>query len=168
MPKKQAHARFSLDRFDRAILRSVQKNNKTAHRVIAEEIALSTAAVQRRIAAMEAAGVIAGNVALVDPEAVCATITSIVEVHLHDERAATVDAAKALFQDAPEVQQCYYVTGGISFVLVVVAVDMRSYERLTRRLFAENSAVKSYRSLVALDRVKTGATVMVEDPPLQA
>jgi len=63
------------------------------------------------------------------------------------------------------VQQCYYVTGGTSFVLVIVATDMRSYERLTRRLFAENEAVKSYRSLVALDRVKTGATVTVPQEP---
>ncbi|MNV77700.1 Leucine-responsive regulatory protein [compost metagenome] len=106
---------------------------------------------------------IAANVALVDPEAVSATITSIVEVLLQDESAARVDAAKALFRDTPEVQQCYYVTGGSSFVLVIVAPDMRSYERLTRRLFAENASVKSYRSLIALDRVKTGAAITIED-----
>ena len=164
MPKKRPAPSFALDRFDKAILQLVQQDNKMPQRLIAEAVALSTAAVQRRIAAMESAGVILANVALVDPEALSATITSIVEVHLHDERAATVDAAKALFRDAPEVQQCYYVTGGTSFVLVIVATDMRSYERLTRRLFAENEAVKSYRSLVALDRVKTGATVTV---PLQ-
>jgi len=160
---KRASPPFVLDRYDRAILRLVQQDNKTPQRVIAEAVALSTAAVQRRIAAMEAAGVIVANVALVDPEALSATITSIVEVHLHDERAATVDAAKALFRGTPEVQQCYYVTGGTSFVLVIVASDMRTYERLTRRLFAENEAVKSYRSLVALDRVKTGAAVTVPE-----
>ena len=85
----------------------------------------------------------------------------IVEVLLHDENAATVDAAKALFRDAPEVQQCYYVTGGTSFVLVILTADMRSYERLTRRLFAENTSVKSYRSLIALDRVKTSTALVL-------
>ncbi|MBS0449673.1 MAG: Lrp/AsnC family transcriptional regulator [Proteobacteria bacterium] len=163
MPKKRASSSPVLDRYDRAILRLLQQDNKTPQRVIAEAVALSTAAVQRRIAAMESAGVILANVALVDPEALSATITSIVEVHLHDERASTVDAAKALFKDTPEVQQCYYVTGGTSFVLVIVAADMRTYERLTRRLFAENETIKSYRSLVALDRVKTGGTVTVAD-----
>ncbi len=155
------NADFVLDRQDRAILRILQCNNKTPQRVIADEINLSAAAVQRRIAAMEAEGVIVGNVAIVNPEAVSATITSIVEVQLVDERAATVDRAKALFRDTPEVQQCFYVTGGISCVLIIVAPNMRSYEGLTRRLFAENEAVKSFRSLVALDRVKTDTAIVI-------
>jgi len=155
------NADFVLDRQDRAILRILQCNNKTPQRVIADEVNLSAAAVQRRIAAMEAEGVIVGNVAIVNPEAVSVTITSIVEVQLVDERAATVDRAKALFRDTPEVQQCFYVTGGISCVLIIVAPNMRSYEGLTRRLFAENEAVKSFRSLVALDRVKTETAIVI-------
>jgi len=78
-----------------------------------------------------------------------------------DERASTVDKAKAIFRDAPEVQQCYYVTGGVSFVLIIVAPDMRSYEGMTRRLFAENDLVKSYRTLVALNRVKTDTAIVI-------
>ena len=163
MPKKYMSSPQILDRYDKAILRILQTNNKMPQRTIAEAVALSTAAVQRRVAAMEASGVIAQNVALVDPDTLSATITSIVEVQLHNEHAATVDAAKALFRDAPEVQQCYYVTGGSSFALIIVAPDMRTYAQLTRRLFAENEAVKSYRSLVALDRVKTGGTVAIQE-----
>lgn len=130
-------------------------------RSIAERVSLSAAAVQRRIAAMEDAGVIMCNVAVVNTAAIGMAITAIVEVHLTDERAVTVDAAKALFRDAPEVQQCYYVTGGISFVLVIVTPDVTGYEATTRRLFAENEAVASFRSLIALDRVKVGVDVVV-------
>lgn len=147
--------RRSLDSFDRAILRIIQRDNKTPQRVIGQEVNLSAAAVQRRIAAMEAEGVISRNVAIIDPDALGLAITTVVEVQLLDERAATADAAKALFKDAPEVQHCYYMTGGVSFVLVIVCGDMRDYEALTRRLFAENELVERYRTLVALDRVKT-------------
>lgn len=150
-----------LDSFDRAILRVVQQDNKTPQRKIAEAVNLSAAAVQRRIAAMEDAGVIARNVALVDPDAFGQAITAIVEVQLRDERAATVDAAKALFRDTPDVQQCYFVTGGVSFVLVIVTRDMRSYEALTRRLFAENDVVERYRTLIALDRVKADTAFVI-------
>ncbi|AQR72757.1 Lrp/AsnC family transcriptional regulator [Sphingomonas sp. LM7] len=153
-----------LDPFDRAILRIVQRDNKTPQRQIAEAVNLSAAAVQRRIAAMEAAGVIAANVAIVEPEAVRLGITAIVEVRLHDERARSVDAAKTLFRDTPEVQQCYFVTGGVSFVLVIVTADMRSYEALSRRLFAENDSIAHYRTLVALDRVKADMAIVI--PPL--
>lgn len=154
-----------LDSFDRAILRILQQDNRTPQRRIAEAVNLSAAAVQRRIAAMEDAGVITRNVALVDPAALGQGITSIVNVTLRDERAPTVDAAKALFRARGEVQQCYYVTGGISFVLVIVTSDMRAYEALTRELFAENDCVASYASLIALDRAKvdTGIVIPVSD-----
>lgn len=165
MPRNPSPRRPTLDAFDRAILRIVQKDARTPQRAIADSVALSTAAVQRRIAAMEDAGVIDRNVALVDPDAVGMAITAIVEVHLVDERSATVVAAKAAFRDASEVQQCYYVTGGTSFVLVVVALDLAAYEALTRRLFAENEAVASFRSLIALDRVKAGTEIQIPSGP---
>lgn len=161
MPRKPLDLSSTLDRQDRAILRILQQDNKTPQRVIAEAVNLSPAAVQRRIAAMEAAGVIVRNVAIADPEALAITITAIVEVQLIDERAPTVDQAKAIFKSTPEVQQCFYVTGGISFVLIIVSPSMRTYEGLTRRLFAENELVKSYRTLVALDRVKSDTAIVI-------
>lgn len=151
----------ALDDFDRAILRILQKDNKTPQRQIAERVNLSAAAVQRRIATMENAGVIANNTAVVNAQAVRMSITAIVEIRLKDERIETVDNAKKLFHSAPEVQQCYYVTGGISFILIVIAPDMSTYEEITRRLFAQNDSVASYRSLIALDRVKAGSTIVI-------
>ncbi|MCA0196865.1 MAG: Lrp/AsnC family transcriptional regulator [Proteobacteria bacterium] len=164
MPRKTRNplaTPFHLDRYDRAILDIVQRDNTAPQRAIAEAVNLSTAAVQRRIAAMEKSGVIAANVAIVDPEAVSATITAIVEVQMKDERASTSDRGKALFLATPEVQQCYYVTGGISFVLVIVAPNMPTYEVLTRRLFAENDLVVGFRSLIALNRVKAGTAIVI-------
>ena len=161
MARKPPETTLALDRQDRAILRILQRDNKTPQREIAEAVNLSAAAVQRRIAAMEETGVIARNVAIVAPDAVGATITAIVEVHLKDERASTADAVRASFLEAPEVQQCYYVTGGISFVLVILAPDMRTYGDMARKLFAENELIESFRTLVALDRVKTETAIQI-------
>lgn len=161
MAARPASPQRSLDSFDRAILRIVQRDARTPQRAIAEAVNLSAAAVQRRIAAMEASGVIRRNVALVDPKSIPLTITSIVEVYLQDERAETVQNAKARFLAEPEVQQCYYVTGGTSFILIVVTTDMAAYEALTKRLFEENDSVNRFRSLIALDRVKTDASLII-------
>lgn len=150
-----------IDKFDRAILRILQRDNKTPQRTIGEAVNLSAAAVQRRIAAMESDGIIERNVAIVDARAVAMTITAIVEVTLINERLPVVSSAKALFHAAPEVQQCYYVTGGISFVLVIVAPDMVEYEAITQRLFSQNDCVENFRSLIALDRLKTGAEIVI-------
>lgn len=151
----------SLDAYDRAILRILQKNNKTPQRTIADQVNLSAAAVQRRIAAMEAAGIITANVAVVDPHAVQPTITVVVEVNMHSDRSTVIDATKALFRSTPEVQQCYFVTGGAGFILIVIVPDMAAYEALARRLLADNEAVLRYRTLVVMDRVKTGLAIEI-------
>jgi DNA-binding Lrp family transcriptional regulator len=161
MIRPRAKERHRLDDFDRAILRIIQQDAKTPQRTIAEAISLSAAAVQRRIAAMEASGVIIRNVALIDPAALAMSITAIVEVFLRDERTASIDRAKALFRSTAEVQQCYYTTGGTSFLLVIVTADMRSYEELTRSLFSDHEWVASFRTLIALDRVKTDTSIVV-------
>jgi Lrp/AsnC family transcriptional regulator, leucine-responsive regulatory protein len=152
-----------LDAFDRAILRILQEDNKTPQRQIADAVNLSAAAVQRRIAAMEASGVITKNVAILDPGALSLGITAIVEVWLQDERSKSVDAAKELFRQTPEVQQCYFATGGVSFVLVIITSDMRAYEQLTRRLFGDNDNIRSYRTLIALDRVKSETSITIAE-----
>jgi DNA-binding Lrp family transcriptional regulator len=159
MTKSATSTTRTLDAFDCEILKIIQQDNKTPQRTIAEAVHLSAAAVQRRISAMERAGVIRRNVALVEPDALGIAITAIVEVFLRDERTASIDRAKALFRATPQVQQCYYTTGGTSFVLVILAADMRAYEALTRSLFSDHEWVASFRTLVALDRVKVDTAI---------
>src|SRR3546814_9415729 len=74
MSRPRASGERRLDSFDRAILRILQRDNKTPQREIAGAVNLSAAAVQRRIAAMEAAGIIERNVTIVDTRALGMTI----------------------------------------------------------------------------------------------
>ena len=83
MPRKTEQKK-TLDAFDRAILRILQDDNKTPQRTISEAVNLSAAAVQRRISALENAGVIARNSAVVNPDTIPLTITAIVELQLRD------------------------------------------------------------------------------------
>ena len=152
-----------LDRFDRAILRILQKDNRTPQRTIAEQVNLSPAAVQRRIAALEASGVIVANVAVLAPDALQAAITVVVEVHLLNDQSSIVEPTKKLFRTTPEIQQCYYVTGSAGFILVMIIPDMTSYEAISRRLFADNPVVVTFRTLVVLDTVKAGLEIVVPE-----
>jgi len=150
-----------LDRFDLAILDILQRDNATPQRAIGAAVNLSAPAVQRRIRRMEEQGVIKANVAVVDPARVGRPITIFVEVELESERAELIDRAKRRFADAPEVQQCYYVTGEADFILVITVPTMGDYEALTRRLFFGDENVRRFRTLVAMDRVKVGLAVPV-------
>ncbi len=150
-----------LDAFDLAILRIVQQDNKTPQREIAEAVNLSTPSVQRRLKRLEETGVIASNVAVIDPQRVGLAITIIAEVELVSESAEQIDAAKTQFLATPEIQQCYYVTGGADFVLVITVASMAAYETLTRGLFFENNNVRRFETLVSMDRVKAGTAIAV-------
>ena len=152
-----------LDSFDLAILDILQKDNTTPQRAIGEQVNLSPAAVHRRVRRMQEDGVIVGNHAVVDPRAVGLPLMVIVEVHVESERLDLLDAAKRSFAKDPEVQQCFYVTGEADFVLIVTVPSMSAYEALTRRLFFGNNNVKRFRTLMVMDRVKTGLAVSLSN-----
>ena len=151
----------TLDHFDLGILDILQRDNLTPQRVIGAAVNLSAPAVQRRIKRMQESGVITGNVAVVNPPSVGQLITFLVEVQVESERIDLLDAAKISFAAAPEVQQCYYVTGDADFILVITVPAMSAYEALTRRLFFENSNVKRFRTLVVMDCVKVGLSIPI-------
>ncbi|HZF78748.1 MAG TPA: Lrp/AsnC family transcriptional regulator [Rubrivivax sp.] len=154
--------RPELDVFDRQLLDALQRDNRTPMRVLAEQVHLSTAAVHRRIRRMEDLGVISANVAVVDPDRVGQVITLLVEVQVDTARTVELDALKRFFS-GPEVQQCYYVTGNGDFMLVMTVGDMSEYDQIARRLFHDNPAVKWFRTIVVLGRVKVGLTVTMRN-----
>jgi len=148
---------MDLDQFDRKILALLQQDNRMAQRDVAEAVNLSSSSVNRRIAAMEAAGIIRANVA--DPAKVGRPITVIAEITVESERLDLLDAVKRRFVECPQVQQVYYVTGEVDFVLVMNVADMAEYERLTRELFFSGGNVRRFRTLVAMERSKVSLSV---------
>ncbi|MBD0443991.1 Lrp/AsnC family transcriptional regulator [Acinetobacter nosocomialis] len=145
---------ISLDNFDYAILRILQKDNKTSHREISEKIGLSAASVQRRISRMEEKEIILRNCAILNPLKFGEKITSIIEVRLSEDRSVVMDRAKLYFAFVEEIQQCYFVNGGVSFIIIMLSNNLSHFESLVRKHFADNEDVKTYRTLIVLDRVK--------------
>lgn len=145
---------IKLDDYDRSLLRLLQEDATRPQKELAEMVHLSPAAVQRRIAKLQKNGVIQKIAATIDPSSVGLPVTIIVEITLSDERSATVMAAKKMFKDAEEVQQCYWVAGNAGLILIMTVPTTEAYESRTARLLGDNKLVKSYRTIVVLDRVK--------------
>jgi Lrp/AsnC family leucine-responsive transcriptional regulator len=152
-----------MDNFDRRILEALQANNLTPAERLAETVGLSPSAVQRRVNRLRASGVIAADVSIVDPAVAGRPMTFIVEVSLERESAEAFEAFRRAMRAAPEVQQCYYVTGEGDFVLIITARDMNDYEQLTRRLFIEDSSIRRFRTSVVMRRVKASLAVPIEE-----
>ncbi|WP_029000128.1 Lrp/AsnC family transcriptional regulator [Azohydromonas australica] len=155
---------LKLDSYDRVLLSAVQEDARVAQSELGERASLSTAAVNRRLKLLSSEGVIERYTACINPKAVGYNLTIVVEVKVESERADLLDEMQRSFQACPQVQQCYYVTGDCDFVLIFLVRDMEQYVALTRKLFFESNNVKSFKTLVAMNRVKTGMSVPVDAP----
>ena len=143
---------LELDAKDRLLLDLLQQDARRSLESLAQEVALSSPAVQRRIKRMRDAGVIEREVVLVDPAAVGMPMTFVVIVELERERAEQIDAFRRKVARESRVQQCYYVTGEGDFVMVAVAQSMEDFEALTRRLFFDDPNVRRFRTSVVMGK----------------
>jgi len=113
-----------MDQFDARILEALQHNARLTAEALAQRVGLSPDACRKRLARLRAGDVIAAEVAILHPEAVGRGLILIVEVTLQSERLSDIDRFKRRMQDAPEVMQCYYVTGNADFIMIVSMRDM--------------------------------------------
>ncbi|AOJ42464.1 hypothetical protein WJ23_31905 [Burkholderia lata] len=153
---------FELDDFDLKILEVVQRNNQTPHREIGQQINLSVPSVARRLQRLRSTGVIAADRSVLNPDALGTRITVIAHVSAENEAIELLDEMRVRFEACEQVQQCYYVTGDVDFILILCCRDMAEYTALTRSLFFAEGNVKSFRTFVAMERVKTTLNVPIE------
>jgi Lrp/AsnC family leucine-responsive transcriptional regulator len=98
--------------------------------------------------------VIAADVSLINPKLIGHTLNIIVEVEMERDHLELLSRFRKAILAAPEVTQCYTVTGEVDFILVVSVPDMSSYEAFTQRVLYIQPNLRKFRSLISLDRVK--------------
>lgn len=160
--KLRAARKADLDELDRKILARYQSDARLSAESIGAEVGLSTAAVHRRLKRLRDEGVIAAEVAVLDPEALGLPLACVVAVDVDRESSADLDRFAARMRACPSVQQCFYVTGQTDFVLLVTASDMAAYEEFTREHLLSDENVRSFTTYVVLRRVKTGLALPIE------
>jgi Lrp/AsnC family leucine-responsive transcriptional regulator len=106
-----------VDIVDRRIIAALRTNGRVTYADLGRQVGLSASAVHERVGKLEAAGVITGYHAVVDPRAVGLGVTALVGIHPTDT-ADDEDVAAAL-AELPEVESCYRVAGDEAFVVKV-------------------------------------------------
>ena len=95
------------DRFDLAILRVLQTEGRMSVVDLAGRIGLSKSPTQARMKRLEAAGVITGYRAILDPIRIGLAHVAFVQVRLSDTREAALTAFNRAVLAVPEVEQCH-------------------------------------------------------------
>jgi Lrp/AsnC family transcriptional regulator, leucine-responsive regulatory protein len=143
-----------LDPVDLRLLALLQDDCALTNLQLAEAAAVSPATALRRVKALVAAGVIERRVALLNPDALGHGLTALVEVTLDRQSAEWLDAFEVHALPFAEVQQCWRVSPGPDFVLVLQVVDMAAYAELAQRLFTSQANVRNVKAYFSVKRAK--------------
>ncbi|GAP37174.1 Lrp/AsnC family transcriptional regulator [Piscinibacter sakaiensis] len=147
-----------LDAIDRRILRALQADGRMTYDDLAATVGLSPSATLRRVKRLEEARVIAGYVALLNPDKVGLGLTAYLNVRLEKHTAAhtrsPMDEFRGAVQAWPEVVECVALTGEMDYLLCVRVADMAHYARFISDTLLKHPSVQDCRSSFVLDRVK--------------
>ncbi|WP_225008392.1 Lrp/AsnC family transcriptional regulator [Novosphingobium percolationis] len=143
-----------MDDMDRRILAQLQSDSGRSHADLAEVVGLSASQVSRRIARLQADGVIRGQVALLDEQALGLQVEAFVAVAMASYAPEVVRAFHERISSLEEVLDCCATTGDSDYLLRIVAHDLRAYSRLMNEQLLGHGDVASVRSSVVLDRIK--------------
>ena len=143
-----------LDDLDRRILNMLQDDASQTNNALAEKVHASPPTCLRRVKRLTDAGVIERLVAIVAPDKVGATLTAIVEITLDVQSGERQAEFEALMATESAVLQCYRVSPGPDFVLVVQVADMPAYHAFAHRMFSSHANVRNVRSFFSTHRSK--------------
>lgn len=148
----------SLDAIDLQLLHALQQDASRSNQALAQALNLSAPTCLRRVRRLQESGLIERQVALLHPDRLAATLghglQAIVEVVLDRQDSSSLDAfeARAVAHDA--VQQCWRVSSGPDFILVMAAADMPSFLRASQQLLTEDANVRNVKTFFSIKRAK--------------
>ena len=153
----------SLDTVDLQLLDQLQRDASLSNQALAALVHTSPPTCLRRVKRLRDAGLIEKQIAVLSTDKL-APITGhglavIVEISLDRQDAQALDAFEQRVALDDAVQQCYRVSPGPDFVLVVHARDMPDYLALAQRLFSSDANVRNVKAFFSLKRSKFGAQV---------
>lgn len=143
-----------LDDIDRRILNALQLDASYTNAELAEQVHVSQPTCLRRVKQLTQNGVIERQVAIVAPDKVGARLTAVVEITLDVQAADRMEEFERVVAAEAAVLQCYRVSPGPDFVLVVQVVDMPAYHALAHRLFTTHSNVRNVKAYFSTFRSK--------------
>ncbi|WP_370530029.1 MULTISPECIES: Lrp/AsnC family transcriptional regulator [Ramlibacter] len=158
----------SLDSTDLALLDQLQQDAGLTNQELAARVHVSPPTCLRRVQRLVQAGFIERRVAILDRDKLVEVLghglDAIVEVTLDRQDNASMEAFEARVAADEAVQQCYRVSPGPDFVLVIRAPDMPGYLALAQRLFTQDANVRNVKAYFAVRRAKFDPRVPLPRP----
>ncbi len=145
---------IELDRTDLRLLALLQQQGRVSNAELAVQINLSASACLRRTQRLEAAGVIAGYAARLEPRAVGLGLQAFVRVQLEKHGQPGIERFVAGVLEWDEVVACHALTGDMDYLLHVYVQDLEHFSRFLLDRLLNASGVADVNSSFVLRTVK--------------
>lgn len=153
----------TLDTTDLQLLEQLQNDSSLSNLALADRLQISPPTCLRRVKRLREAGLIEREIAILSVDQLSAVaghgLCAIVEITLdrQDNHALQTFEKRVIKDEA--VQQCYRVSPGPDFCLVVQVAHMPDYLALAQRLFTSDVNVRNVKTFFSIKRSKFGARV---------
>ena len=149
---------MELDATDLALLAQLQEDSSLSNQDLAAQVHISPATCLRRVKRLREGGLIEREMAVLNPERVAAALghglEAVVEVSLDRQGSEAQEAFEQRVVGDDAVQQCYRVSPGPDFILIVHARDMQDYLALAQRLLTSDANVRNVKAFFSVKRAK--------------
>jgi Lrp/AsnC family transcriptional regulator, leucine-responsive regulatory protein len=149
---------LSLDAIDLALLDQLQSDADLTNHELARRVHVSAPTCLRRVKRLRQAGLIERQVAILSVDRMAPLLghglQAVVEVTLDRQGQQEQEAFESRVVRDDAVQQCYRVSPGPDFILIVHAPDMPGYLALAQRLFTSDANVRNVKAFFSLRRSK--------------
>ena len=156
---------MALDETDIALLEAMQTDASLSNLDLAARARISPPTCLRRVKRLRDAGLIERQIALLSPDKLASIVghglTAIVEITLDRQGSEHLAAFEARVIADDAVQQCYRVSPGPDFILLVHVADMPRYLALAQRLFTSDANVRNVKAFFSLKRSKFKPKVLL-------
>ena len=147
------------------LLDAMQTDASLSNLELASRARISPPTCLRRVKRLRDAGLIEREIALLSPDKLAVIVghglTAIVEITLERQGSEQLDAFEARVIADDAVQQCYRVSPGPDFILLVHVADMPGYLALAQRLFTGDANVRNVKAFFSVKRTKFQPKVLL-------
>jgi DNA-binding Lrp family transcriptional regulator len=153
----------TLDAADLKLLAALQADASISNIALADTLRISAATCLRRTKRLLREGWIEKQVAILSSDKLGQlmghSVTALIEVSLDKQGEELLQAFETRAVQEAAVQQCWRVSPGPDFMLVVQVADMPAYLAFTQRLLTQDANVRNVKAFFSMKRAKFGTQI---------
>lgn len=154
---------MKLDKFDREILRVLQRDATVSMANLSQQVGLSNTPCWRRVKKLEAENIILQKVTLLDNKKLNLGVSVFIYVSLKNHDGESLNDFEKAVQSIDEIVECHTTSGDKDYLLKVVVESIEEYEFILKTKLTHLPLVDHLSSTFALKQVKNTTELPIKN-----